>query len=565
MQLGVADVQRQAVRLQAIRSFNRLIADSDDQMALIEGACETLTDSLQYHTAWIALLGAGEAVTAYAASGFDAASEAILRDKFGSGFFPSCMRQALVRQGSVLLRDPATECGDCPVNRNYLGRAALANALCYEGKCYGVLTVSLENALLDSGMEQQCLEELAEDIAVGLARIERTQALAEHRDMLQRTEAIAHIGSWEWDVDTENVRWSDELYRIFGLDPQGPKVPFAEQWKLFPPEDCARLGAAFEACKRDGTPFEVELAILHASGQPRRCVSRGRAMQDAAGRICRLVGSFQDVTAIWQMQQESAQLLKQLEIRHAAAQSALRTREDFLAAISHELRTPLNSIIAFSDLLRDHVSDAKGSAFLDTMAQSSQRMLRMVDNILRYAQLDKGSLRPQCHSFNLLSFCHQVLAQFEPLAAGFDLQLINGGAAGARVAEASKVCTDHDLLTGLLGNLLTNACNFTDRGWVRLAVGYEDRGMARFYRFIVEDSGCGIPKKDIHRLFEPFQRLTPTQQRMPGVGLGLAICRKTADILNGEIRVESEEGKGARFIVELPLPNQCIHQPHAAR
>ena len=130
--------------------------------------------------------------------------------------------------------------------------------------------------------------------------IERKQtedSLRSKQIMLARTEGIANIGSWEWDVATDTVAWSDELFRIFQLDPQEGAPSFAEHPSFYHPDDMARLQQAVEAAVADGTPYELELRAIRKDGETRVCIARGVAEMAPDGRAVRLFGSLQDITA----------------------------------------------------------------------------------------------------------------------------------------------------------------------------------------------------------------------------------------------------------------------------
>lgn len=128
---------------------------------------------------------------------------------------------------------------------------------------------------------------------------ERKQAetvLHRKQTMLARTEKIAQVGSWEWDVDTDTVAWSDELFRLFQLEPAERAPSFAEQTELYHPEDMERLQSAVEAAVNKGTPYEMELRVLRKDGATRVCLARGQVEWNQSSRVTRLVGSLQDIT-----------------------------------------------------------------------------------------------------------------------------------------------------------------------------------------------------------------------------------------------------------------------------
>ena len=123
------------------------------------------------------------------------------------------------------------------------------------------------------------------------------------RIMLARTEGIAHVGSWEWDIATETVTWSDELFRIFQRDPREGAPSFAEHPAFYHPDDMARLRQAVEAAVADGTPYELELRAIRKDGETLVCIARGVA-ENGDGRAVRLFGSLQDITMHKQADEE---------------------------------------------------------------------------------------------------------------------------------------------------------------------------------------------------------------------------------------------------------------------
>ena len=138
-------------------------------------------------------------------------------------------------------------------------------------------------------------------------------ALAHQYAMLARTERLATIGSWEWDVFNDEVRWSDELYRIFGLPRSEPPPPFADHARLYVAEDFARLRKSVEACVASATPYELEVRVIRSDGEVRRFVAAGVPECDDLGRVQRLFGSLQDVTERRRLEDQQRHLLAAIE------------------------------------------------------------------------------------------------------------------------------------------------------------------------------------------------------------------------------------------------------------
>jgi len=282
--------------LLAIRNVNQLIVSEDDPLRLIARACENLTGTLGYLNAWIALMDdAGRAVTETAASGFDGGF-ALMDAQLKAGVFTGCMKRSLAGEEVVVVESPKVACADCPLAAEYGGRAGLTRRLRHGGRTFGILSVSVPLAYAIDPEEQALFREMAEDLGFALHKISSYKQLLDSRAMLARTEAIARVGSWEWDVAGDRVRWSDALFGIFRRDPAAGAPPFAEHASLYVAEDMDRLRQAVQRCVADGAPYELELRAMRSDGEIRHCIARGYPETDARGRVCRLVGYLQDIT-----------------------------------------------------------------------------------------------------------------------------------------------------------------------------------------------------------------------------------------------------------------------------
>jgi len=298
VRLAEAEAQSRHIKqvLLAIRNVNQLIVTEDDPLRLIEKACANLTESMGYLNAWIALLDPGARTASLtASSGFDGGF-VLLNKRLKEGDFTRCMKRSLESDEIIVVKDPRTECLDCPLSSEYGGRAGLSRSLSHGGKIYGILAVSVPPDYASNEEEQVLFGELANDLAFALHKIE-AEKLSRHRQlMLARTESIAHIGSWEWEIADDRVSWSEELFRIFQRDPELGAPCFAEHSDLYVPEDMQRLQQAVEQCVAEGTPYRLELRAKRKDGEIRHCVARGLAEVDSDVKACRLFGSLQDIT-----------------------------------------------------------------------------------------------------------------------------------------------------------------------------------------------------------------------------------------------------------------------------
>lgn len=239
--------------------------------------------------------------------------------------------------------------------------------------------------------------------------------------------------------------------------------------------------------------------------------------------------------ALWK-----AELLEQ-------AQAADRAKGRFLATVSHELRTPLTALAGYEELLADQVigplSDGQRDV-LERMRSVTHHLASVIEELLTFSSLDEGreTLRPT--DFLAADLVHAAAAVIEPLARqkhlAFHVTVPNA---------AIRMTSDVDKIRQILVNIAGNAVKFTDTGDVWLQLARENGDV----RFTIRDTGIGIAKRDLERLFRPFAQLdTGLTRRHGGTGLGLYISRRIAEMLGGNIEVESELGKGSAFTLVLP-------------
>ena len=241
---------------------------------------------------------------------------------------------------------------------------------------------------------------------------------------------------------------------------------------------------------------------------------------------------------------------------------ANRAKSEFLANVSHELRTPLNAIVGFVDLLRDGVYGELGPRQIGPVQRiesSANHLRHLVDQVLDLAKIAAGRLELQPESVDLRLFVLDVATEVEPLAAekGLTLSLAVG-------ATLPRLRTDPSHLRQILVNLLGNAVKYTTAGGIAVRARVErdgplarepDAGAPAWVAVQVSDTGIGIAEEDSERIFEEFEQVNPGPRgdsASRGTGLGLTISRRLARLMDGEITLESELGKGSTFTLWLP-------------
>lgn len=234
-----------------------------------------------------------------------------------------------------------------------------------------------------------------------------------------------------------------------------------------------------------------------------------------------------------------------------AAESASRAKSQLLANMSHELRTPLNHIMGFNALLAREVTSENGKKRLAKSTQATERLLRLINNLLDVARLESNELEISNFDFSLSRMLDRIAGEARPFLREKSLEFVCDVAAG--IPECLRGDERH--LAQVLGELMNNAVKFSERGTIALRVrqSAQTPGFC-VLRFEVEDQGIGIAPAACAGIFDLFvQGDGSTRRRHGGAGLGLAFCRRLVKLMGGEIGVASEVDRGSRFWLEIPL------------
>jgi PAS domain S-box-containing protein len=261
---------------------------------------------------------------------------------------------------------------------------------------------------------------------------------------------------------------------------------------------------------------------------------------DDAGNCTHLVGAVHDITESKRSEQ--------------SLHKASRMKSEFLANMSHELRTPLNGIIGFSEFLIDEKPGPlmpKQKEYLGDILSSGKHLLQLINDVLDLAKVESGKMDLHLEEFSLRKAISEVSAIVSPTIKKKSLNF--------RVDVANAVDTvklDQQKVKQILYNLLSNAVKFTDEnGSIEVTARPQD---TRLLRLQVRDSGIGIRREDLGKLFVEFQQLeTGEDRRYQGTGLGLALTKRIVELLEGTIKVDSEPGRGSIFTVLVP---RCLEQ-----
>ncbi|MBY0242252.1 MAG: PAS domain S-box protein [Burkholderiaceae bacterium] len=312
---------------------------------------------------------------------------------------------------------------------------------------------------------------------------------------------------------------------------------------LIHPDDHAHVARELAQAIERGAPFTIEYRLCHRDGSIRWMWENGSAIVDEQGQVKWLDGVILDMSGRRQMEEE-------LRAAKERAEQAAAARSAFLANMSHEIRTPMNSILGFTDVLLQGDLAPDQRRHLDTVRNSARSLLRLLNEILDTAKLDKGAVELEENDYNLLALVDELTSTMGANAAAKGLLLRVQYSA----ALPHRLHGDELRVRQVLTNLLGNAIKFTSAGQVTLALALEQQDGLEQLHVTITDTGIGIPENRLGAIFDPFTQADASMnRRFGGTGLGTTICKQLTELMGGRIWVTSVEGQGSSFHVQLPL------------
>jgi signal transduction histidine kinase len=394
-------------------------------------------------------------------------------------------------------------------------------------------------------------------------------ALRHTQELLQSTEELARIGSWELDPATMQPYWTEQVYRIHGV-PIGTPINVANAINFYAPSARPVIQSVIEQAIQHGTAWDVELPFINAQGEELwvRVVGRARYENDT---ITRLYGFFQDITLQRQAQQQALELALEREKVHLL--------QRFLQDMSHDFRTPFTTQQNALYLINYYVEKlneqmlalqqyASGRLPLQAQAtltacaelsksilqqgavlkSSGKRAVKLVDQLLDMARSEHTNALNR-HMCDLNALISQTVAIYQPLITPQQLSL-----SFLPTPELPAVLLDEDAFGRVVHNLLDNAIQYTPaKGTIVLRTAYDDQHII----LEVQDSGIGIAEEDLPHIFKRFYRVDKARaSHSGGSGLGLAIVKQIVEAHGGTVSASSQLGKGTTFTVSLPAADQ---------
>jgi two-component system sensor histidine kinase/response regulator len=402
-------------------------------------------------------------------------------------------------------------------------------------------------------------------VASQVAALKATDAeLRRSQEHLARAQRVGLTGSSEFDIRARTTVWSDELYRILGLDPGKVSPSLDSYLAVIPPEDHDRE-RQIERKMQLGLLIEpLEFRIVRLDGIERWLLRTTEVVRDDDGAPTYLICTYQDVSErkraeieLDQYRHHLEELVDQRTVELSAANNraemANRAKSAFLSSMSHEIRTPLNAIIGYSEMMLEELkatSEEQLAGDAERILNAGRHLLALINDILDLSKIEAGKMTLFVEDLVIRDLIEDVRSTAQGLVEQNGNTLVIDIDSGL----PETVRNDAVRVRQVLLNLVSNAAKFTKEGVVTISAGTETVQGNRQLRLAVADTGIGMEPNQLERLFNEFTQVdNAATRRAGGTGLGLSICRHIARMMGGGIEVTSVVGQGSTFTMLVPL------------
>lgn len=371
---------------------------------------------------------------------------------------------------------------------------------------------------------------------------EQQQMVQSQKSLLAEAQSIGQMGHWTWFMDSHHIEWSDEIYRIFGVDQASFNPSIETLTRYLNRRDVGRTMQAFQRAMIEKRDYEMEFAIKRPSGEERFIKCQGRCKKDSEGEVVSLFGIMQDVTD---------QIEHEHELRSAkeSVERAYSAKSQFLANMSHELRTPLNAIIGFSEMMQRQLLGPIGTEkyldYIKGIRESGEHLLDLISDILDMSKMEAGKYELVREDVNVNKLIKLCVHMMEGRALDGSLKLTT-----QLPKDDVSAQLDRRAIMQVLLNLLSNAVKFTKQnGHIEVSCRQEGGQLI----LAVSDDGIGIPVMKLNTITNPFEQVSNQYTRdHDGSGLGLAITKELVELHGGKMAIESVVDSGTTVTLSIP-------------
>ena len=373
---------------------------------------------------------------------------------------------------------------------------------------------------------------------------------------LTEAQRLAHIGNWEWDIPGDNITWSDELYRIFGLVPREFEASFQTFLRYIHPEERDHVAKIIQDALFNQQPFSFYHRVVRPDGTIRILHGRGEVHVDDNKQPITMAGTAQDVTELKQAENEIRKITDELMRYNKELEQINKALESFTFVASHDLQEPVRKIRTFLNLIAEKETgnlSEKSKDYMNRTIRAATQMQQLIHDLLLYSRTTTSS--EHFKKTDLNNILHDVTTELKEM-----IEEKNAFVVTEKLPELEVIPFQlHQLFVNMISNSLKFSgadrkphihikADMVDKDSLELNNGniYE-----KYYRITISDNGIGFDPRYDDKIFDLFQRLH-SKNKYSGTGIGLAICKKIIENHDGFITAHGEPDKGATFIVYLP-------------
>lgn len=381
-------------------------------------------------------------------------------------------------------------------------------------------------------------------------RKHQLSSLMKSKDRLSQSQIFANIGTWDWNVQTGELYWSEMIAPLFGYPEGQLETSYVNFVNSIHPEDKELVLDAINECLEHNSVYDIEHRVIWPDGSVRWVHEKGASIADSNGAPLHMLGVITDIherkTLLIQQEQNQLELIEAKEL----AEAANKAKTIFLSSMSHELRTPLNAILGFSQLLQmDSSLNDEATENVSDIIQSGQHLLSLINDVLDLAKIESGKAVPSIEAISIIDLFDICKTMTSSLSEEYNIDVeFTPGCQDDYFVQA-----DFSKLKQVIFNLLSNAIKYNNKNGhvlVDCIINKDDNTAT----IIIKDNGPGMSASDLSQLFIPFSRLgAEGTSRIAGSGIGLVITKNLLNLIGSDLKVNSTPGVGSEFSFKVPL------------
>ncbi|MBF0265123.1 MAG: PAS domain-containing protein [Gammaproteobacteria bacterium] len=377
----------------------------------------------------------------------------------------------------------------------------------------------------------------------------------QNEQRLVLSQKFSGIGTWDWNIRTGHIFWSEGISSLFGYKQHKSNVSYDDFLNSIHEDDRQAVIDAVNECVENGKAYNIEHRVVWPDGQVMWVQEKGGVVRNDDNVALNMIGVVMDINK--KKKDELSLINAQKE-----AEKANKAKSIFLSNMSHELRTPLNAILGFSQLLAMDQNNALVGYQQENVKEiltSGKHLLSLVNEILDLAKVEAGQVDIYIEKVNLYEVLSESLQMISPMIKKKNIEIrYRNSSQDITPEQMSKknilLLADKIRLKQVIVNLLTNAVKYNNENGI-ISISYKTTEKQTL-RLGITDTGIGISIEDQNDLFKSFNRLSNDNSQVEGYGIGLVISKNIIELIGGTIDFQSTQGSGSTFWIEIPMVQQ---------